>query len=236
MNKPTVSLVTKFHRTSEPRDLSDLSVRAETLAGRTLGELAGEQAMAIPPDLRRAKGWVGNLIERCLGASAGNRAEPDFPKLGVELKTLPIDARGKPLESTFVCTIALSKMADTEWELSRLREKLAHVLWVPVEATRELPLGIRRVARPFFWQPSAAQESELRADWEAFSLAIAQGRTEEISGHFGQHLQIRPKAARGDSTRRAMDENGALYDQQPKGFYLRPSFTQSLVRAALSPA
>ena len=96
-----------------PRDEAELLARAEQLAGRTLGQLAGDLGAEVPPDLRHAKGWVGQLIERALGATAGSRAEPDFQHLGVELKTLPVDRRGRPLETTFVCTIALSEVGET---------------------------------------------------------------------------------------------------------------------------
>jgi DNA mismatch repair protein MutH len=61
-------------------------------------------------------------------------------------------------------------------------------------------------------------------------LLIARGRTEEITGHLGKVLQVRPKAARGSSRRRTHDEEGALYDEQPKGFYLRTLFTGAILR------
>jgi DNA mismatch repair protein MutH len=150
--------------------------------------------------------------------------------LGVELKTLPVDERVKPRESTFVCTIELAQIGDSEWEDSRLLTKLAHVLWVPVEGVRTIPVHARRVGTPFLWQPSLEEKDQLRADWEALGLLIARGRTEEITGHLGKVLQVRPKAARGSSRRRTHDEEGALYDEQPKGFYLRTLFTGAILR------
>jgi DNA mismatch repair protein MutH len=220
----------RFQWDEEPRDLSELQVRAQALSGLTLGELARDGGVDVPAELRRAKGWVGTLIERALGAQSGSRAQPDYPELGVELKTLPIDASGKPLESTFVCTIELSQIADSEWESSRLWKKLRHVLFVPVEGTRTLAVSSRRIATPFFFRPEGAEERALRDDWENLSLLIAQGRTSEITGHLGEVLQVRPKAARGSSRRRTHDESGALYDEQPKGFYLRPAFTHSILK------
>ena len=89
------------------RSESELVERASAIAGTTLGELAGRFGLVAPPDLRRAKGFVGQLIERALGAARSSRPGPDFDELGVELKTLPVDARGRPVESTFVCTIPL---------------------------------------------------------------------------------------------------------------------------------
>jgi DNA mismatch repair protein MutH len=218
-----------FPAIAAPQDFEELSTRAAGLAGFTLGEIAEGLGVTAPADLKRAKGWVGGLMERALGASAASRAEPDFPALGVELKTLPVDSFGKPLESTFVCTIELSAIAHSEWEVSRLWQKLSHVLWIPVEGTRTVAVASRRIGTPFFWKPREEESRLLREDWESLAALIARGRTSEITGHLGQVLQVRPKAARGSSRRRTLDEEGALYDEQPKGFYLRPKFTRAIL-------
>jgi DNA mismatch repair protein MutH len=213
----------------KPTDVHELLERAGRLAGVTLGELALDAGEEAPPDLSRHKGWVGTLIERALGASAGSRALPDFPELSIELKTLPVDQCGRSLESTFVCTIELSQIADSEWEVSRLKKKLDAVLWVPVEGMRSCLVSERRIGTPFLWKPNEEELALLRNDWEQLCLLIAQGRTEEITGHLGEVLQVRPKAARGSSRRRTTDDEGALYDEQPKGFYLRARFTSQIV-------
>ncbi|MBR7443185.1 DNA mismatch repair protein MutH, partial [Klebsiella pneumoniae] len=72
------------------------------------GELAVMAGLTIPNDLKRDKGWIGVLLERWLGASAGSKPEQDFAALGVELKTIPIDSQGRPLETTFVCVAPLT--------------------------------------------------------------------------------------------------------------------------------
>lgn len=207
--------------------------RARYVAGLRLGELASLWGTEVPPDLRRAKGFVGGLVERALGASAGCRAEPDFPELGVELKTLPVDGAGHCLESTFVCSAEVGDFHDVEWERSRLWAKVRCVLWVPVEGTRSLDVAERRIGGPFLWEPDAQQTAELRADWELLVSLMARGQFDSLSGHLGQHLQLRPKAAKGSSRRRAFDEEGARSLEQPKGFYLRARFTESLLRRHL---
>jgi DNA mismatch repair protein MutH len=232
-DEPTPQLVQRVHGLGPPSDLAELRCRAEALAGQNLGQLAQAEANQVPDDLRHNKGWVGQLLERRLGASAGSRAEPDFPHLGIELKSLPVDAQGRPLESTFVCSIELSHIADCEWEESRLLKKLSHVLWIPVEGVRDIPLPVRRVGSPIFWQPSSDESEQLKKDWERLSLLIAQGRTGEITAHLGEVLQVRPKAAKGASRRRTVDSDGAIYDEQPKGFYLRPAFTRAIVARSL---
>lgn len=55
------------------------------------------------------------LLELYLGAMAGSKPEQDFPELGIELKTIPVDAAGKPLETTFVCVAPLTGNSGVTW-------------------------------------------------------------------------------------------------------------------------
>lgn len=76
-----------------PTTEQELIDRCQNLAGKTLGMIALELGVAVPNDLSHHKGWVGNLLEQYLGADAGNKAEPDFVGLGIEMKTLPLDRK-----------------------------------------------------------------------------------------------------------------------------------------------
>lgn len=203
--------------------------RAQALAGASLAELAARLGCPVPPDLRRAKGFVGSLLERELGATAGARALPDFPELQVELKTLPVDRAGTPLESTFVCTIPLTEIGDVEWADSRVRRKVACVLWVPVEGERTIPVGLRRVGQPLLYRLTEDDEAQLRQDWEELAGLIGRGHVESLSGHLGRWLQIRPKAAHSRSRRLGIDADGVPFAALPRGFYLRTAFTRTLL-------
>ncbi|MEL2271683.1 MutH/Sau3AI family endonuclease, partial [Klebsiella pneumoniae] len=79
-----------------------------------------------------------------LGASAAKSCSGLLPALGVELKTIPIDSRGRPLETTFVCVAPLTGNSGVTWESSHVRHKLQRVLWIPVEGERTIPLAARR--------------------------------------------------------------------------------------------
>ena len=119
-----------------PENERQLFERAQALAGFSFGELAARAQLPIPKDLKRDKGWVGMLLELYLGAMAGSKPEQDFPELGIELKTIPVDAAGKPLETTFVCVAPLTGNSGVTWASSHVRHKLARVLWIPVEGER----------------------------------------------------------------------------------------------------
>lgn len=213
-----------------PRSEAELLLRAEAIAGYALAELAARGAAAVPADPRRAKGWTGQLIERILGASAASRSEPDFPLLGVELKTLPVSADGRPTESTYVCTVPLLEHHGLTWERSCVYRKLKRVLWFPVEGASRLPMGHRRLGFPLLWSPSTDEEQVLCRDWEELMEMVVLGQVESLTAHQGSYLQVRPKAANARARRLGVDHSGAQIPTLPRGFYLRTCFTEAILR------
>ncbi|MCP5146318.1 MAG: DNA mismatch repair endonuclease MutH [Gammaproteobacteria bacterium] len=208
---------------------AELLARANKLAGSTLADVAAATGNPVPLDLRKAKGWIGELLECALGATAGSRPVPDFPELGIEMKTLPVGRNGRARESTFVCTATVRGGHTETWENSPVRAKLNRMLWIPVDADPERPLAQRRLGRPFLWSPCAAEESVLRNDWEEIMDMIAIGELAAISSEMGTWLQLRPKAMHGSARTTTFDENGVPTKTLPRGFYLRAAFTNRLL-------
>lgn len=215
--------------TLPPQDAQTLLERAQSLSGFTLGELAQRAGLTLPPDLKREKGWVGMLLEVYLGASAGSKPEQDFPEIGVELKTIPIDHSGNPLETTFVCVAPLTGNSGVTWESSHVRHKLTRVLWIPVEGERQIPLATRRIGTPLLWSPNAEEDEQLRQDWEELMDLIVLGKVESITARHGEVLQLRPKAANNKARTEAIGEKGQPIMTLPRGFYLKKSFTRQLL-------
>jgi len=216
-----------------PSSEQELLARAQRLAGLTLGEIALKEGICVPKDLTRNKGWIGLLFERVLGASAGSRPEPDFPHLGIELKSLPINEQAKPLETTFVSVAPLTGLTGINWQNCYVKRKLAKVLWVPVITAKNLPLAERIVATPFLWSPNPEEESLLAQDWQELTDMIVLGNVENIQGKHGQVMQLRPKAANSKAKTQAFDKNGKPFMTLPRGFYLKINFTQALLNRCL---
>ncbi|MBM4362144.1 MAG: DNA mismatch repair endonuclease MutH [Deltaproteobacteria bacterium] len=212
-----------------PATEEELLARARRLAGQRLGEVARSVGVEPPADLRRAKGFTGQLLERVLGATARSRAAPDFEELGIELKTLPVGPGGVPVESTFVCTIDPRAIGDVEWETSLVRAKLARVLFLPVEGERRIPVAERRLGTALLWTPSSEQEAALRADWEELAGILGRGELDGVTGHMGTWLQVRPKAEHSRARRRGTERDGTPVATLPRGFYLRARFTAALL-------
>ena len=212
-----------------PQTLEQLLSQAQSIAGLTFGELADELHIPVPPDLKRDKGWVGMLLERALGAAAGSKAEQDFSHLGVELKTLPINAEGDPLETTFVSLAPLVQNSGVKWESSHVRHKLSCVLWMPIEGSRHIPLGERHIGAPILWKPTAEQERQLKQDWEELMDLIVLGKLDQITARIGEVMQLRPKGANSRSITKGIGRNGEVIETLPLGFYLRKAFTAGIL-------
>ena len=182
----------------------------------------------------RNKGWIGNLLELTLGASAGSKPQQDFPQLGIELKTIPIDRFGKPLETTFVCVTPLMGIGGLQWQQSNICNKLRKVLWVPILAEKKMAISERIIGSPFLWQPNEIEQSLLQQDWEEIMDLIALGKVEHINGRTGQVLQLRPKAANSRALTDAVGEDGQMIKTLPRGFYLKIPFTHQILKRQFS--
>ncbi|MEM1244126.1 MAG: DNA mismatch repair endonuclease MutH [Pseudomonadota bacterium] len=215
---------------SAPETQAVLLTRAEALAGFTMAELAEKFNQPLPKHLLHAKGWFGQLLEKALGADAGNLPVPDFRQLAIELKTIPIDNSGKPLETTYVCVVPLKISAYQTWRQSNVYRKLKHVLWIPYQGCRDIPIAERIIGMPKLWQPNTNQENLLRQDWQEHMEKIKLGQIDSITAHHGEVLQIRPKAANANAKTTAIDEFGQLKQTLPRGFYLRTQFTAEILR------
>ena len=216
---------------SPPKSEEQLLKRARQLAGLTLADLAIKFNQTIPKDTRHAKGWIGQLIETTLGATASSLAEPDFQLIGIELKTLPLTNSGKPKESTYVCTVPLTNLHEQEWSSCWLKRKLQRVLWLPIEADKCIPLASRHIGNAILWSPDEDEATQLQQDWEELMELVCLGKLDQITSHMGRYLQIRPKGANAKSLTTTLDEEGNTIQTLPRGFYLRPEFTQQILQA-----
>ncbi|MFO0673210.1 MAG: DNA mismatch repair protein MutH [Polyangiaceae bacterium] len=221
-------------RARPPQSVEELLARAHALEGRPLGALATESGVGLGPGGVHSKGKPGVLLEAVLGATGGSNAVHDFEALGVELKSLPVTAgTTSPLESTYVCVVPADDADRVEFDTSWLRRKLACVLFVPILArSRKEPFGERVIGRAFLWTPNDEELAVLRADFEDIMGAIALGGAETLTAHVGRVLQARPKAATGSVRMTLVGPDGEPIETIPRGFYLRPSFTETLLRRA----
>ncbi len=211
-----------------PQNLQELQANCQQLANKTIAQVASELSLQIPTESTHAKGWLGKLIENYLGADASSKALPDFTKLNIELKTIPVNHNISPLESTYVCTVQANEKAYY-WRDSWVFKKLKQVLWVPIQGDRVTPYAERKILAPILWNMDSELESYLQTDWEELMELIQLGNAKTVSAKFGTYLHIRPKAANSNVLVTYNDINGSKTKLVPQGFYLRQAFTKIIL-------
>ncbi|MGD9591927.1 MAG: DNA mismatch repair endonuclease MutH [Candidatus Berkiella sp.] len=216
-------------KVSPPLSIHDLLARCNQIAGKTLSELANEMDEKTPASLHHAKGWIGQLCEKALGANAVNLDQPDFIDLGIELKTIPVNAQGHPRESTYICMASIPN-TERSWSTSRVYRKMAKMLWVPIESSSEKPIAQLRIGTPVLWSPSPGIQAQLQQDWEELIELITLGKYDQLSATKGKYLQIRPKAANAKTFIQVIDNHGQSISIVPKGFYLRTLLTKQILQ------
>jgi DNA mismatch repair protein MutH len=177
----------------------------------------------------REKGKVGEALERALGATPGAGAAHDFPHLGIELKSIPVDEAGTPHESTHVASLRFAGADRLEWRTSWVRRKLARVLFVPIVGRKRGLAAARRIGSPLLWSPTPDQEDVLRADFDELVGLVGAGRVEDVTAHLGRWLQLRPKGASGRDRDVAVTGDEVAWAMR-RGFYLRARFTGAILR------
>ena len=214
---------------SPPRSETELRTRARALAGMSIEELASWNQVELPQRLTGHKGLIGECLEFILGADAASRPLPDFSELGIELKTLPLNAHQRPKESTYVCRLNVNALPSETWATSSVKRKLDRVLWFPVEANPAVPLKQRRLGVPRIWSPSPADLTVLEDDWNELTDLAATGRFDQIDGRLGTFLQLRAKAPHSRALTSANNSEGRSAPTLPRGFYLRTIFTARIL-------
>jgi DNA mismatch repair protein MutH len=212
------------------QNIKELLDLCQKIAGITIYELANMLNIACTASLKSNKGWIGQLLELYLGAKSYNLPIPDFPELGVELKTIPVNMRTlTPTESTYICTAPLNNLT-LDWKKSIVYKKLAKILWIPIESSPKLSLSNRRIGKSFLWQPNEQQAIILKNDWYELTEMLGLGKLQLLSAKYGSYLQVRPKAANCKTTLISYKTiDGGYIKTVARGFYLRASFTKQIL-------
>lgn len=199
-----------------PQTEEQLMHRVNTICGMTINELANQLRIPIPNDFKRAKGFAGQIIELALGATAGSKPIQDFPNLGIELKTIPINKYGLPSETTHVCIIQQDKICGQCFENSNFLNKIKKVLWLPIEGDKDINYSERHIGQGFLWTLKGEEYNNLKTDWEEIMEEISVNGIEQISAKLGVYMQVRPA--------------GKINNVKQYGFYLRKEFTTPIIQ------
>ncbi|MGN1281205.1 MAG: DNA mismatch repair protein MutH [Succinivibrio sp.] len=216
-----------------PKTFEELIANLDSIMGKTIAELAKRAQLPLPISPTHGKGFTGELLEIILGASAQNLPIPDFPELGLELKTIPVNRSLEPLESTFLCHAPLTNIRSLTFENSALYSKILRVLFILISAEKNMDFTERKIEGYFFFTPDDNQLKQLRCDFNELYELVKTGCVNQINARLGQIIQMRPKAANGQALTECIGPDGEVIRTRPRGFYMRREFTKKLIEKYL---
>jgi len=112
-------------------DIASILAYASKLQGKRVADLLDESHQNIEI---KNKGIIGNVIEECYFKIKQNSSPlPDFEKVGVELKIIPLVQQSKKIavkERTKVCSIHYPSLIQEEWATSHAKRKLNKILFI----------------------------------------------------------------------------------------------------------
>ncbi|MBQ3774662.1 MAG: DNA mismatch repair protein MutH [Ruminobacter sp.] len=203
-----------------PFSIDELMHRVIALNGMTVGELASALNIPLPYNTKNAKGYIGQLAEIALGATAGAKPVQDFINLNVELKTIPLLKNCRPAQNTHVCILEHQHIRNQTFENSNFYNKIKQVLWLPVEGDPSIIFAERHFGTGFLWHPDDRQYRILRDEWEEIMEFIAINGIKSITSDIGENVLLAPC--------------GGTKNNYQYGFYLRKSFTAQIIDNFLS--
>lgn len=203
--------------------------------GKTLAEIALE--LGLPRE--ESKKAAASMLRRALGVSTGKQRLLELEEAGVKPKTVPVRSSDLwPLEAMSFPVMRLKEFAEEEaWEESDLRTHLECLLILPVMADRkDQEKWQRRLAHPFFWSPSPAEEEGIAAEWDDFQRQVRNGKAAYTRIGGRRVAQLRPSSETSFIHLRPKGPDGSVDDVDPEGnatqqlcFWLNQKFVQSIL-------
>jgi DNA mismatch repair protein MutH len=202
----------------------EIMTRAFELPGYRLGELA--DWLRSPARLGgKARGDVGEHVERLFGLVPNSAPEPDFPTAAIELKTVPLRERGRgwvPKERTTIALIDYIALAgEASWAQASVRKKLSKILFVFFKWLGNVSLSTLEIDSVYLWSPDAKQLTYLEHDWETIHEKVRRGQAHLLSDRDSVVLAATTKA-RDSHVRRPQVRPGP--PAKPRAFTLKQSF------------
>lgn len=164
--------------------------RTAPFVGRSLAELA---------ETVRRSGIGGKAaaaqVARALVGERGTGRHGEFERFGIEVKTVPVDARGRLVEAMSFPAFVHEELIFETWESSDLLARLNRLLIIPIHRERRASLDAMRLGRPFFWNPTQTELDGIRREWERYRGLIEQGQARDLpKAAETTFIHVRPKA------------------------------------------
>lgn len=186
-----------------PSDKNSVLEHAKLLVGKTLRDIINPEEIEY---IYKGKGNFGQLVEEYYFEYKPNsKSEPDFPEIGLELKTSPLkqlksnEYRSK--ERLVLNIIDYNNIVHQQFENSDFWKKNANILLIfyLYQAGYNLHDYVIRLVNE--WSFSLTDLEIIKKDWEFIKQKIKNGKAHELSEGDTFYLGACTKGANAKSTR-----------------------------------
>lgn len=236
------SIVTLTGRTIPANFQDEVLKNLRPFAGLKLSEVAEKLGF----ELGAGKSAAATLLRRCFGATGTKHRLREIEELGIKIKTVPVrESDGWPYEAMSFPRVVLGELIEEEWVESELLAQLECLLILPILAPdRDTPKAERRLAPPFFWQPSVQEWEGIESEWSLFQTEVKKGKADATIAHDGGKTVRTTGLTPGRKTEfihmRPHSRNGSDFDRSLIGtnapvlcFWINQSFMQRVLRREL---
>ena len=198
---------------------------AKKLIGKSLQDILNISSSKRIINLKN-KGLAGLIIEKeWFGIEQNSSQLPDFDKVGIELKIIPLKRTRNGIvvkERTKICSINYMTLHNEIWEESHAKEKLNKILFVYYfpDTTNILDSKILKID---LWKLSKQTgELFLKDDWHFIQEKVIRGYAHELSSKDTDSLEASPAG-----TKKLVPQFNTIFSDtaQKRAFSLKQPFT-----------
>lgn len=204
---------------------------AKQLEGHSLSEYLESvgQLGSYKSTVKRGRGQLGNEVEEYFfGYKPNGNPEPDFIKVGLELKVTPLRLDNKnhllPKERLVLSKINYMNVVREDWSNNSLLKKLRFLLLMFYIHEKDAPSIDLLFELVSTWSPSDADLKIIEQDWNTIVNKVRLGKAHEISEGDTLYLGACTKAA--DSFVRTPQPFGN--PAKPRAFSLKQSYSRAI--------
>lgn len=215
----------------DPSDKDSIVRYAERLEGHSLREMTQPNTEIEAPKSGN-KGSLGQAVEYYYFQYEPNsNQEPDFPEVGMELKTTPIKRnKNKTIsakERLVITMINYCDVVEEEWETSTCREKMDNVLLISYLHEPEKNIFDYEIEFVGIQDFPENDLNVIRDDWNTIVDKIRDGRAHELSGGDTHYLEA---CTKGSSSAQLQQQPYSDIKAKTRAFALKSSYMTAFYR------
>lgn len=217
--------------TYDDGDVASIEAYAKHIENKTLRE-----ALDLPDDAKPkgagGKGAMGDTVEEYYFDIKNNNVQgPDFPKVGVELKTtgLKYDADKKPRakERLAITAINWNEVVNEDFETSHLMDKISKVLLMAYDYNPDSDSVLDMTFRlASMWGVPERDKPQMLADWNAVLDKVRAGDADKVSGRDTVYLEA---ATTGSGHGKVYPQPYSDRPAKPRRWALKPTYMTTVI-------